>query len=301
MKKYPVILLLLIAAVSAMFTGGCSSRIETPVPEADSTIVFPPKNPAGVSADIILYRKLDKKTGTRIDEGNRFTIHLQRSLHALILLKNRETYSGRLMMFHIDWIDPNGKSLYRKRIDILPGDTMSELHSSILITPQRRQPGRYSIRLYFFRELIAEKIFYLQDEPLIIPLPDEELAANLILYRTVSKKNGKRIGEGTAFTMKKKRSVRALVVLQNRYAFDDRTLKLHLKWIDPDGKTFYRKRITLRPEDTTSVIRSSVSASSEKRVPGNYSLQLRLNNKLIAEKRFILKPAKAKSKRKGKH
>ncbi len=64
-------------------------------------------------------------------------------------------------MFHIDWIDSTGNSLYKKRIDLSPSDSSSRIISSISLSPPKRKVGEYIVRVYLFRELIAEKKFQL--------------------------------------------------------------------------------------------------------------------------------------------
>ena len=268
---------------------GCSSRIETPVTEADSTIVYPAKNADGIAAKITLFRKMNKKTGKLIGEGTVFTIREKEKIRALIELENRFVYGDRELMFHLDWIGDNGKSFYRKQIDFSPNDSSSTIKTSISIPPDRRQPGNYILRIYLFRELIAEKKFELIPESQIILSKDEEIKAGITLYRRISKKTGKMLGKGTVFTIKKKAKVRALIDLENRFAYGDRELIFHLDWIGEDGKSFYRKGIDLYPDDSSSTIKSSISISPGKRQAGNCILQIFLFNKLIAEKKFELR------------
>ena len=156
------LIVLLLQALS-----GCSSRNETPTISEDSTIVYSPKQQDGVSANITLCRKVGKKTGKRIGVGTVFTIMDKAKVHAFFDLENRKLFTDKKMMFHAEWIGPNGKSFYRKRIDLLPDDSTSTIKSSISITPEKRLAGNYLVRFFLFRELIAEKKFELRDEVII--------------------------------------------------------------------------------------------------------------------------------------
>lgn len=289
-KMKSKILTIFLITILLLAWAGCSSRIEMPVTGADLTIVYPAKKADGISAKITFYRKISKKTGKRIDEGTVFTIKEKRNTRALVDIENRFAYGDRELMFHIDWIGENGKSFYRKRIDISPGDSTFSIMSSISISPDKRAPGICTLRIYFFRELIAEKKFELRPEPRFTHLEKgEEITARISLYRKISKKTGKRIDEGTVFTIKKKAKVRAIIDLENRFAYGDQELTFYINWIGEDGKSFYRKRIELSPNDSTLTLVSSISIIPDKRPPGKYALQIHLFSQLIGEEVFELR------------
>jgi hypothetical protein len=279
--------LFLIAIIISAFSG-CSSRNETPTTTENSTIVYSPKQPDGVSANITLCRKVGSKTGKRIGEGKVFTITDKAKVHAFFDLENRKIFVDKEMMFHAEWIGPNGKSFYRKRIDLLPDDSSSTISSSISITPEKRQPGNYTVRFFIFRELIAEKKFELRDE-IILTGKEFDIKANIILYRKIGKKTGKRIGEGAVFTIKKKAKVRAIIDLENRDDYLNDELRLKVEWIGPDSNSFYSKKFDLSPGDSSSTIQSSISIAPKKRQPGNYIFRVYLYKTLLAEKKFELR------------
>ena len=288
MKQIQYILSFLILLLLTV-ASGCSNRIETPVTTADSTIVYPAKKAEDITVKINLCRNINKKSGQIIGAGTVFTIMEDEKIYAYSNIKKRFCYGEKELMFHINWIKPNGKSLFQKRIDIFPDDSTKIISSSFSISPDReREPGEYIVQVYLFRELIAEKKFKLLPELIASPSMAEELAPNIILYRKVSKKTGKRIGEGTVFKIKRKRKVRALVEFGNRFAFGNYDLLFYLQWIGPDGDTIYRKGIKLYQDDTTSTIRSSISISPDKRHAGEYIFRLLLFHELIAEKKFEL-------------
>lgn len=280
--------LTLLIAVALLLITGCSTRQDTPFTEDDLTIVFPSKKADDVSVSITLCRKADKDTDERIGEGTVFSILENAVVRAYVDIENRYAYGDRELMFHLDWIGPDESSFYLKQIIIPPHDSAPTINSSISISPEIRDPGAYSLKVYFFRELIAEKKFEILPE-LEVDLADENaLSATIILYRKESKKTGKRIGEGTTFTIKKKEQVRALIELENRFFYGEQELIFKIDWIGPDGASFYDKRINLFPGDSTSSLTSSVSISPGKREPGEYILRISLFEKVIAEQKFEL-------------
>jgi len=266
---------------------GCSSRIEIPVTTDDSTVIYPAINAEGIDAQITFYRKTSQKSGKKIGEGTIFTIKDKRNLRAIINIENRLANNNHEQVFHIDWIGEDGKSFHRKQVNLLPVDTSSTLTSSISISPNIRPPGNYILKLYLHRELIAEKKFILLPEEIITPLVGDEIKAQITLYRKKSKKTGKLIGEGTTFKIKKKRNIRAIIDINNRFGYGNRELKFRVKWIDENGETIYQKKINLPSTDSTSAIVSSISYGT--RQPGKYALQVFLFNKLIGEKKFEIR------------
>jgi hypothetical protein len=291
MKKLKLLTLTMFLITFGMLLGtSCSSRIERPVITADSTISYPAKKADGILAKISLCRKLSNKTGKRIGEGTVFKIKEKESIYAFVDLENRFLHSDRELMFHIDWIDPNGRSFYRKRVDLSPGDSSSTIISSISISPDKRQPGAYLLRIYLFRELIAEKKFELRQESQVITTEVEGIKANIIFCRNVDKKTGKRTGVDSVFTIKEKEKIHAFIDLAIRHVYGDRELIFLLDWIGPNGRSFYRKQVDLYPGDSSLTINSSISISPDKRQPGEYIFRIYLYNELIAEKKFELRP-----------
>lgn len=279
----PILFLYVILLLS-----GCSSFTSEPVITADSTIMYPSRETNDIAANITLCKKISKKSGKPVGEGTVFSIGEKQMVRALVKIENRHLHSDRLLMFHIDWIDPEGNSFYLKRIDLLPGDTASFLFSSISIDSSARQPGKYLVQVYYFRELVAEKNFILiSGSNDTIPLA-KKIAAKITLFGKMDKKTGIRSEEDTAFILKKKGWIHATVGFGNPLPFEDEELKFKLEWIGPDDSAFYRKLITLTPADTFQVLNNSVSISSETRKPGNYLLRVTLLGEIIAEKKFTL-------------
>ncbi len=282
---FPFLISLLLLAGS-----GCSSRSDKPIVLSDSTITYPSKIAGDISAVISLCRKIDKKTGKRIGEGTGFTIMEKTRVHALAEIANRNPNDDKELMFHFNWIGPDGKLLYKKRIDLLPNDSSSIIKSTISISPETRQAGEYTIQLYFFRELIAEKKFELYPKFQGLPSANKMDMENITLFKKTDKKTGKRIGEDSVFAIANKEKIRAFVDLKNRSKYGDRELLFRFDWYADDTVPFYSKRIDLSPNDTSTTIGSAISISPGKRLAGNYSLRLYLFNELISEKGFKLLP-----------
>jgi len=117
--------------------------------------------PKRMKASIVLCSSVDKETGKPIVTEPVFTISKSGKVRAFIELENRKDFGDRLLKFHLDWIGPDKKSFYRKQIELNPGDSTSSVNSSISITPDKRQPGSCSLKVYLFNELIAETDFEL--------------------------------------------------------------------------------------------------------------------------------------------
>ncbi|MFK5856990.1 MAG: hypothetical protein QM503_12735 [Bacteroidota bacterium] len=284
--NFPTISILTILLVILIFPR-CSSRIETPITSEDSTVIYPALNAKGIVAKITFFRKISKETGKKIGEGTTFIIKEKRYLRTMVNIENRNANNSHELVFHLDWLGENGKSFHRKQINLLPNDTTTILKSSISISPDLRQSGNYTLKVYLHRELIAEKKFALLPEEIITPLKGDEIKAQITLYRKKSKKSGKLIGEGSVFKIKKNRNIRAIIDINNRFGYGDRELKFSIKWNNENGETIYRKRINLPSTDSTSTLVSSISYGTKQ--PGKYSIQVLLFNKLIGEEKFEIR------------
>jgi hypothetical protein len=274
------------AVAVEILSTACSERASEPVILPDSTIVFPSKKADGVSATITLSRKLNQKSGRQSAIATILPLKNDENIYAVVDLENRLLNINNDLMFHIDWIGPDGKSFYLKRIDILPGDSTALLVSSISVEPGKRPPGEYLVRIYLFRELIAEKHFELRPEPEI-----EKVQANIIFYKSLDKESGQLTGVDTVFAIRKKGVLRAQTGLSNLNVYKDDELPFRLEWIGPDGQSFYSKKIDFQQADTVSTITGSISITPDKRQPGEYFLRIYLFDDIVGEKRFVLMPS----------
>jgi len=285
MKFFRIIGMFLLAAHMMASISGCSSRTGQPLENADNTIIYPPKNADDISANIILCRKISKTSGKPIGAGTTFEIRDKENLRALIQLQNREKQTKDLW-FHVDWIGPNGKSFFLKSTILHAADSASDLNSSVSISPELRQPGEYRIKLYLFRELIAEKIFTL------IPdngIDENEVKASIILCRKIDKETGLPVEIDSSFRIRKKGKMNAIIDLTNLNPDeDDRELKFRLEWSDDEGNAFFKKKVDFIPTDTIAQLTSSISITPEKREAGVYWFRIYQSNKVLAERRFEL-------------
>ncbi len=285
MKFLRIIGMFLLSAFLMASIYGCSSRTGQPLENADNTIIYPPKNADDISANIILCRKISKTSGKPIGAGTTFEIKDRENLRALIQLQNREKKTKDLW-FHVDWIGPNGKSFFVKSTILHAADSASELNSSVSISPELRQPGECRIKLYLFRELIAEKIFTL------IPdngIDENEVKASIILCRKIDKETGLPVEIDSSFRIRKKGKMNAIIDLTNLNPDeDDRELKFRLEWSDDEGNAFFKKKVDFIPTDTVAQLTSSISITPEKREAGIYWFRIYQSNKVLAERRFEL-------------
>jgi hypothetical protein len=255
---------------------------------ADSTTIFPSKNSEGITAQITFCRKINKLSGKPIESESVFAIRENETVYSLIDISSPNRDDDRPLMFHLQWIDPEGNSIFLKRIDLYPEDSSSTFKSSISASPDKRQPGDYRLRFYLFRELIAEKDFKLLPGS-EVPTLAEKLDINLSFSRKTDKKTGERIGIDTVFKIKDKARVQGFADVGNLENIPAEGAELRFDWIEPSGKSFYQKSLELIPGNPGSTAASSISISPDKRQPGDYLLRLYLNDEIAGEKKFYLR------------
>lgn len=279
---------LILIALLQIVNSGCSSRDEIPVITSDSTIMYPAKKTDGINAEITLCKSISKKTGKRVGAGMVFTLGEKENVRAFADLENVIFDNNRDLMFHLVWIGPDGNSFYAKRIDLTTSDTSSTINSSIAISPEKRQPGKYLLQLYLFRELIAEKRFELRTEYKITASDIDKISANITLCRTIDKETGDRIGVDSVFIIRDKAKVRAFVDMANPGILEGQDWKFHFDWTDSTGNSFYRKDLEILQDDSTSSLTSFIPISPDLQKPGKYRVRAFLSDILLAEKNFEL-------------
>ena len=290
-KGIPYYILRCIAIFSiVLVVSGCAERSVIAVDTENGTTVYPSKDPADVSAEIILFRHNPSNADTLVGEGSVFTIMDDENINAYIELENCFSNNNRDLMFHVDWVTEAGKSFYRKQFNVSTSDSVMLLKSAISLAPDKREPGNYYIQLYLFRELIAEKKFVIKPE--FFNSDDENLGvkASITLYRGISRKSGEMVGEGIQFQIKKKRKIRAAIHIENCPVFNDRELIFSVNWLDNRGNTIYHKDVDVAPGDDIDSLSSYISIGPESRSPGDYALQVTLYGKQIAIQPFTILP-----------
>ena len=280
-----VVSLVLIGVLS-----GCASRMDTPINTDDQSIIYQLKDGNQVVNSIRFCRKIDKKTGKLIGERDDFMIIDEGRVQAIVDLSDYILQKEDLSMFHFDWISSSGYTTYLKRVAFEPGDSLDYIRSSIFVTPGIRTPGEYKLRVYYFRELIAEKDFELIPEfdPSLYNL--QNLSENFVICKK-TKKNGKPLGICNELNQSNKGSIRASFKLDHELFVDQPEQLYRIDWfVYGDTVAFFRKHIDVLVKDSLRYISSSISISPEKRAPGQYLAVLNLFGKPIAQKEFTLLP-----------
>jgi len=279
-----IFIFLFMAAMVEILPTGCTERASGPLILPDSTIVFPSIKADGISAKITFSRYLAQKSVRQSAISTLFPLVEDGNVYAVIQLDNRLNQIDRELMFHVDWLDPEGRSFYLKRIDISPGDSTASLTSSISVSPDKRLPGKYMMRIFLFRELIAEKYFELRDSAKV-----EKVYGDIVFFKSIEKESGEMKGVDTVFEIKKKGILRAQINLRNLHIYQDEELPVRLEWIEPGGESFYSKKIDVKPADPVTSITGSISITHDKRGAGIYYLRAYLFEELVAERKFGLK------------
>lgn len=268
---------------------GCADRQQNPVLSNYGTLVYPPLKSNGLSAHISFYKIKNKNTGLPAGIDTVFTLDESDYLRTIVHFDNIDEIGPDRALIHLDWIGPDGRSFYTKRIDSLNFDATSILESSVSLSPDKREAGNYLLKVYYYRELIAQKTVKLLPENSINQTLAGKLSPEIVFCEKVGKKNGEFIGIDSVFVRDKKAKVRAYIHLNNIQGFKDSKLMFDIVWIGPDGEKFYSKDIELPPLDDEPQLYSSISIPPDKREPGKYALEVYLFDELIATKNFLLK------------
>ena len=106
-------------------------------------------------------------------EEHAFDLEEGAKVSASITLENPYGRGRRPLTLHLVWINPDQRASFRKMVEYVPNDSSNVLVSNFTIAPSKRVPGHYSLRVYLFRELIAEKFFELRGTS-TMPKEDDE-------------------------------------------------------------------------------------------------------------------------------
>lgn len=269
---------------------GCANRVDTPNITDDQSKVYKLKDGNDVVENIQFCRKIDRETEALVGVGDDFIIMDEGRIQAIVTLSDYILDKESLSMFHFDWISSSGYTTYLRRVDFTPEESTDFIRSSISITPDIRTPGKYKLRIYYFRELIAEKNFELLPEfdPSLYNL--QTLSENLVICKK-TKKSGEPIGAGTEFNQSNKGSIRASFKLDNEFIVNQKEHLYRIDWFkNGDTVAFYRKHVDVLAGDSLKYISSSLSVSPDKREPGEYIVVLNLFGQPIAQEEFTLLP-----------
>ena len=247
-----------------------------------------------LAASITFSKRINSKTGEVIGAGKVFSVKDKAAVYATIKLENKDTSINQPLTFYADWVDANDSSLYRKKIELADIGASFTFTGSISISPEKRKPGNYKLRIHLFKKIIAQENFKLvqsdiKGKVINTKVNAKSITAGITLCKNVSKKTGEPIDTASVFIIKDKAKVFAVVSLENQDTSAGQKLKFILDWIGPGDSSIYRKKIDIASIDSVSTISSSISISPEKREPGNYIFRVFLLKELIAEYRFELK------------
>ncbi len=156
----------LLIAAAFLPLSGCSTRSSDPVLAPDSTWVYPGKQAGDIDARITFADKArtSKKTGKRLGVTNTFEVGVDEKAYAFADLSNPFARGDRVLNFHLVWVNSQDRTIFKKKVDYQPSDSLTTLSSALSLPPGKRAPGPYKFRVYLFRELIAEKSFTLTGE-----------------------------------------------------------------------------------------------------------------------------------------
>ena len=115
-----------------------------------------------VKTDIVLYKKKSKKSGKIIGEGDHFIIGKKNKVRALINLSGLNSTGMKNIKYRLEWISPNGKTFYKKENTLpLQADSLV-IRSGIRISPEKRIPGLYKLKVYLYGQLVREDRFVVE-------------------------------------------------------------------------------------------------------------------------------------------
>ena len=83
-------------------------------------------------------------------------------VQANIRLENVYARGQRPLTFHFVWLNPEKRKIFKRMLAYTPNDSVQVLASSLTISPTKRAPGLYTLQVFLFRELIAEKLIELR-------------------------------------------------------------------------------------------------------------------------------------------
>lgn len=279
-----------IIIITLILTFGCSTRQTTPVISENNTICYPATNASQPSVNIILADEFLKSTKQPYFIGQRFPIADNEMVHMIANVDFIKKEKSRSHLFHIEWLNQDGTHLFTKEINYKLNDTTAILYSGI--NSGNRTAGKYKVRIYYFRVLIAEKDFFLVPEKDYTDSLIEHFGASIIFGERFNKKNNELINVDTCFYEGAKKWVNALVRFKNEPKFEGVQIKYKMEWIDPNDSIIYSKKIVKNENEELHTLRSAISVGHKMRLPGNYTVRVYLFEKCIVKNNFILRPEK---------
>ncbi len=226
-------------------------------------------------AEVILYRRKNPQTGKPTGISESFTLMKEAYLHAR--LSTDSLPRTKAYQLHFQWINPDGESFYTKEVIDTAGHTAPE--SAISLNPGTRTPGKYRLRVYYYRELLAEKSF----ELLSAWEPGKEISVQAPDFY-ISSYGGQPVKtRDSSFVLMKK--TKLLMKFKTPVLDGKRQWIYHVDWKDETGRLISRKHF-----EGDSILSSSLPLSPILRSPGQYTMEIYLFDRLLATKNFRLLP-----------
>jgi hypothetical protein len=107
------------------------------------------------AAAITFCAKVGKSSGTLYGVADSFPLKEEDRVTGVVDLT--DCRPGEMLVFHILWLRPDGRGAFLKRVEIVPDGPEARIESSLSLSPKRRDPGTYHLKVYLFRMLLAEK------------------------------------------------------------------------------------------------------------------------------------------------
>jgi len=237
-----------------------------------------------INSHLDLASSIDNETGKMIGKSNQFVIMNDGWVESRLDLTTYFADETNDLLIHLDWIDENGHSFYKKKKLLSP--TSPIINSAISIAPNLRKAGNYTLNIYAFREMVASKNFKLLSE-----FNSTKPIKETIKLSLKANNNTQKLKSALPkINQMKDAWLNASVKLKHKPKTTLDSLLYQLNWIDSKGEIFYKKRFSVSSKKKTSKIDCSIELSPNKKEIGNYKVQLLLFGKPITAVNFEIKP-----------
>ncbi len=108
-----------------------------------------------IQATITFCSKVGKASGKLYGVADTFTQEEEARVRGVVDLENVQP--GEEVVVHVLWVKPDGKDAFVKRVELIPDGPQARVKTSLTISPSRRPPGTYHLKVYLFRKLLTEK------------------------------------------------------------------------------------------------------------------------------------------------
>jgi hypothetical protein len=213
----------------------------------------------------------------KIQPGSRLT--------ARIVFSNAIADADSAGVFHIEWLDAEGKAIFLKQMNWPGPDSSLSLTSQIRLSPDSREPGLYEVRVYRFRNFIASRSFRL------IPEFPEDIVAGIPLTSSVLKLSAKtavRSGQDSIFYLWPDNHLTSQWQLEIPDTLVGEPFFTELTWFSAEGKTIYKKSHHITSGLPVNRIESRISLSAKSRSAGFYSVTASLFRQPVLSRDFVV-------------